>query len=46
MANGDDLINAIIAIADMIGAVAKGIKKLKSIYKKKASKLKTLKPTI
>ena len=41
--NGDDIINTIIAITDMIGAVAKGIKKLTSIWRKKASKLKKIK---
>lgn len=41
MAKGDDFINALIAVTDIIGSVAKGFKKLRSIFIKKASKLKT-----
>jgi len=43
MAYGDDIINTIIALTDMIGALAKGIKKLSSIWKKKIVKFKTVK---
>lgn len=40
MANGDDIINTIIALTDMIGSLAKGVKKLKTIWKRKASKIR------
>ena len=35
MARGDDLINLIIALADMIGTVAKNMKKILAIIRKK-----------
>ena len=44
--NGYDIINTIIALTDMIGSVAKGIKKLSSIWRRKAAKIKkTIPPT-
>ena len=35
MARGDDLINLIIALADMVGSVAKNMKKILAIIRKK-----------
>lgn len=40
MARGDDLINLIIALSDMIGAVAKNMKKILSIVRKKSKGIK------
>ena len=37
MARGDDLINLIIALADMVGSVAKNMKKILAIIRKKCS---------
>ena len=37
MARGDDLINLIIALADMIGTVAKNMKKSLSIIRSKST---------
>ena len=45
MARGDDLINLIIALADMIGTVAKNMKKILAIIRKKSKGIKR-KPTI
>lgn len=36
MAKGDDIINIIIILSDTIGAVAKGIKKLLTIIRRKS----------
>ena len=44
MARGDDLINLIIALADMIGTVAKNMKKILAIIRKKSKGIKR-KPT-
>ena len=35
MARGDDLINLIIALTDMVGSVAKNMKKILAIIRKK-----------
>ena len=43
MARGDDLINLIIALADMVGSVAKNMKKILAIIRKKSKGIK--KPT-
>ena len=40
MARGDDLINLIIALSDMIGAVAKNTKKILAIIRKKSKGIK------
>ena len=40
MARGDDLINLIIALADMIGTVAKNMKKILAIIRKKSKGIK------
>ena len=40
MAKGDDLINLIIALSDMIGAVAKNMKKILAIIRKKSKGIK------
>ena len=40
MAKGDDLINLIIALSDMIGAVAKNTKKILAIVRKKSKGIK------
>lgn len=40
MARGDDLINLIIALSDMIGAVAKNMKKILAIIRKKSKGIK------
>ena len=40
MARGDDLINLIIALSDMIGAVAKNMKKILVIVRKKSKGIK------
>ena len=40
MAKGDDLINLIIALSDMIGAVAKNMKKILAIIRKKPKGIK------
>ena len=40
MAKGDDLINLIIALSDMIGAVAKNMKKILAIVRKKSKGIK------
>lgn len=40
MARGDDLINLIIALSDMIGAVAKNMKKILAIVRKKSKGIK------
>ena len=45
MARGDDLINLIIALADMVGSVAKNMKKILAIIRKKSKGIKR-KPTI
>ena len=44
MARGDDLINLIIALADMVGSVAKNMKKILAIIRKKSKGIKR-KPT-
>ena len=40
MARGDDLINLIIALADMVGSVAKNMKKILAIIRKKSKGIK------
>ena len=40
MARGDDLINLIIALADMVGSVAKNMKKILAIIRKKSKSIK------
>ena len=40
MAKGDDLINLIIALADMVGSVAKNMKKILAIIRKKSKGIK------
>lgn len=45
MAKGDDTLDFIIALLDVLDAVAKGIKKMSKIVSKKTSKLKKAKPT-
>ena len=40
MARGDDLINLIIALSDMIGAVAKNMKRILAIVRKKSKDIK------
>ena len=40
MARGDDIINLIIALSDMIGAVAKNMKKILAIVRKKSKGIK------
>ena len=40
MARGDDLINLIIALADMVGSVAKNMKKILAIVRKKSKGIK------
>ena len=45
MARGDDLINLIIALADMVGSVAKNMKKILAIIRKKSTGIKK-KPAI
>lgn len=40
MAREDDLINLIIALSDMIGAVAKNMKKILAIVRKKSKGIK------
>ena len=40
MARGDDLINLIIALSDMIGTVAKNMKKILAIVRKKSKGIK------
>lgn len=40
MARGDDLINLIIALADMVGSVAKNMKKILAIIRKKSKDIK------
>lgn len=40
MARGDDLINLIIALADMVGSVARNMKKILAIIRKKSKGIK------
>ena len=40
MAKGDDLLNLIIALTDMIGSVAKNMKKILAIIRKKSKGIK------
>ena len=40
MARGDDLINLIIALADMVGSVARNMKKNLAIIRKKSKGIK------
>ena len=40
MARGDDLLNLIIALSDMIGTVAKNMKKILAIIRKKSKGIK------
>ena len=41
MAKGDDVLNLIIALTDMIGSIAKNTKKILSIIRNKSKGLKT-----
>ena len=41
MAKGDDVLNLIIALTDMIGSIAKNTKKILAIIRKKSKGLKT-----
>lgn len=41
MARGDDVLNLIIALTDMIGSIAKNTKKILTIIRKKSKGLKT-----
>ena len=45
MAKGDDTLDFIIALLDVLDAVAKGIKKMSKIVRKKTVKLRKTKPT-
>ena len=40
MAKGDDLLNLIIALTDMVGSVAKNMKKILAIIRKKSKGIK------
>lgn len=42
---GDDILDFIIALLDVLDAAAKGIKKMSKIVSKKTTKLKKAKPT-
>ena len=41
MAKGDDVLNLIIALTDMLGAVAKNTKKIVAIIRKKSKGIRT-----